>query len=140
MMKRERVIHQVLDILGGTPVFAGTHVPVQMLIDYLKEGDSLDDFLEGFPNVSREQAQAFLEIAFQSAIAEKRDAFGAEKESMLEELPPYDWGEEGIPEGKPIEYDPDFGFIVVEEDSCQTFSFPKRKGNSIVFLLIKLFF
>ncbi|MBM3236547.1 DUF433 domain-containing protein [Candidatus Poribacteria bacterium] len=128
MMKRERVIHRVLDILGGTPVFSDTRVPVQTLIDYLKQGDSLDDFLKGFPCVSREQAQAFLEIVFQSAIAEEKDAFQAEKESMLEELPPYDWGEKGIPEGKPIEYDPDFGFTVVEEDSCQTFSFPKRKS------------
>jgi len=116
-MKREQVIHWNPDILGGTPVFAGTRVPVQILIDYLKDGDSLDDFLESFPSVSREQAQAFLEIVFQSAIAEEKDAFQAEKESMLEELPPYDWGEEGIPEGKPIEYDSDFGFIIVEEDS-----------------------
>ena len=120
MMKREGVIYRVLDILGGTPVFAGTHVPAQMLIDYLKEGNSLDDFLESFPSVSRGQAQDFLEIAFQSTIEEKdalRAKPGIEKEFILEELPPYDWGEEGIPEGKPIEYDPDFGFIVVEEDS-----------------------
>jgi len=48
---------------------------------------------------------------------EEKDVLWAEKESILEELPPYDWGEEGIPEGKPIEYDPDFGFIVVEEES-----------------------
>ena len=62
-MKREQVINRDPDILGGTPVFTGTRVPVQTLIDYLKAGDSLDDFLEGFPSVSREQAQAFLEIA-----------------------------------------------------------------------------
>ncbi len=52
-MRREQVINWDPDILGGTPIFAGTRVPVQTLIDYLKAGDSLDDFLEGFPSVSR---------------------------------------------------------------------------------------
>ena len=68
-MKREQVINRDPDILGGTPVFTGTRVPVQTLIDYLKAGDGLDDFLEGFPSVSWEQAQAFLEIALDSALA-----------------------------------------------------------------------
>ncbi|MFO1433096.1 MAG: DUF433 domain-containing protein [Candidatus Competibacteraceae bacterium] len=76
-MKREHVINQDPDILGGTPVFTGTRVPIQTLIDYLKAGDSLDDFLEGFPSVSREQAQAFLEIAMDSALAEEQDARAA---------------------------------------------------------------
>ena len=116
-MKQKKVIHWEPDILGVAPVFADAGVPVKILIDYLKKGDSLDDFLEDFPSVSNEQAQAFLEIAFQSAIVEEKDVLQAEKESILEELPPYNWGEEGIPEGKPIEYDPDFGFIVVEEES-----------------------
>ena len=49
--------------MGGTPVFAGTRVPVQTLLDYLEAGDSIDDFLEGFPTVSREQVIAFLEEA-----------------------------------------------------------------------------
>jgi uncharacterized protein (DUF433 family) len=49
------------DILGGTPVFAGTRVPIQTLIDYLEAGDSIDEFLRGFPTVSREQVIAFLE-------------------------------------------------------------------------------
>ena len=51
------------DILGGTPVFAGTRVPVQTLIDYLEGGESIDAFLEGFPTVKREQVIAFLEEA-----------------------------------------------------------------------------
>jgi uncharacterized protein (DUF433 family) len=51
------------DILGGTPVFAGTRVPIQTLIDYLEGGDSIDEFLEGFPTVSREQVIRFLEEA-----------------------------------------------------------------------------
>lgn len=49
--------------MGGTPVFARTRVPVQTLLDYLKAGESIDDFLEGFPTVSREQVIAFLEEA-----------------------------------------------------------------------------
>ena len=76
-MKREQVINRDPDILGGTPVFTGTRVPVQTLIDYLKAGDGLDDFLDGFPSVSREQAQAFLEIALDSALAEEHDARAA---------------------------------------------------------------
>jgi uncharacterized protein (DUF433 family) len=51
------------DRLGSTPVFAGTRVPVQTLIDYLEGGDSLDDFLDDFPSVSREHAIAVLELA-----------------------------------------------------------------------------
>ncbi len=51
------------DIMSGTPVFAGTRVPVQSLIDCLEAGDSIDDFLEGFPTVSRERVVAFLEEA-----------------------------------------------------------------------------
>ena len=55
------VISSSLDVMGGTPVFAGTRVPVQTLIDYLEGGESIDDFLEGFPTVTREQVIAFLE-------------------------------------------------------------------------------
>ena len=51
------------DILGGTPVFSGTRVPVQTLIEYLEGGQSIDEFLEGFPTVSREQVIVFLEEA-----------------------------------------------------------------------------
>jgi len=49
------------DVMGGTPVFAGTRVPVENLLDYIEGGESIDDFLEGFPSVSREQVIAFLE-------------------------------------------------------------------------------
>ena len=55
------IITSAPDVMGGTPVFAGTRVPVQTLIDYLKSGESIEDFLEGFPTVSREQVIAFLE-------------------------------------------------------------------------------
>ena len=47
--------------MGGTPVFAGTRVPVQTLLDYLEGGETIDDFLEGFPTVRHEQVIAFLE-------------------------------------------------------------------------------
>jgi uncharacterized protein (DUF433 family) len=57
------VIHSDPDILGGTPVFGGTRVPVQTLLDYLESGESLDVFLDHFPTVSREKAVAALEVA-----------------------------------------------------------------------------
>lgn len=57
------------DILGGTPVFAGTRVPVQTLLDYLEGGESIDEFLEGFPTVKREQVIAFLEEAKSRMVA-----------------------------------------------------------------------
>lgn len=63
MAKQKRVIHSDPDILGGTPVFVGTRVPLQNLIDYLEAGDSLDDFLKSFPTVQRKQAVAALELA-----------------------------------------------------------------------------
>ena len=55
------IIHSHSDIMGGTPVFVGTRVPLQNLIDYLEGGESLDDFLEAFPTVKREQAIAVIE-------------------------------------------------------------------------------
>jgi uncharacterized protein (DUF433 family) len=61
MTPTSRVLHCDPDILGGTPVFVGTRVPVQTLLDYLEAGDSLDDFLDHFPSVSREQAVAALQ-------------------------------------------------------------------------------
>ncbi len=57
------VVHSDPEILGGTPVFIGTRVPVKSLYDYLEAGDSLDEFLDSFPSVSREQAVAALELA-----------------------------------------------------------------------------
>ena len=57
------------DRLGGTPVFAGTRVPVQSLIEYLEAGDTLDVFLEEFPSVTREHAVAVLEIAKRALVA-----------------------------------------------------------------------
>ena len=57
------VIVKDLDILGGTPVFRGTRVPIQTLFDYLEGGETLEEFLKGFPTVSRDAAVAALEEA-----------------------------------------------------------------------------
>ena len=62
-MAKPKVIHSDPEILDGIPVFVGTRVPVQNLIDCLEAGDSLDEFLDSFPTVTREQAVAALEIA-----------------------------------------------------------------------------
>ena len=59
-MEEERLIVRDEEILGGIPVFAGTRVPVQTLMDYLEKGHPLDDFLDDFPTVQREQAQEVL--------------------------------------------------------------------------------
>jgi uncharacterized protein (DUF433 family) len=56
------------DRMRGLPCFAGTRVPVQMLLDHLKHGDTIDDFLEGAPSVSREQAELFLELASEQLV------------------------------------------------------------------------
>ena len=62
------VIHSDAEILGGTPVFVGTRVPVQTLVDYLEGGYSIDEFLDNFPSVRREQVHAFLEQATQALL------------------------------------------------------------------------
>jgi uncharacterized protein (DUF433 family) len=57
----EPVVSRDPEIMSGTPVFHGTRVPVQHLLDYIEAGDSIDDFLDGFPTVRREQVIAYLE-------------------------------------------------------------------------------
>lgn len=66
------VLHSDPEILGGTPVFVGTRVPVKNLIDYLEAGDRLDDFLQDFPAVTREQAIAALEIVRNALVSGAR--------------------------------------------------------------------
>ncbi|MGC2324306.1 MAG: DUF433 domain-containing protein, partial [Terriglobales bacterium] len=61
-MTKKPIVHSDPDVLGGTPVFVGTRVPVKTLYDYLEGGDSLDEFLNDFPSVAREQAVAALEL------------------------------------------------------------------------------
>jgi uncharacterized protein (DUF433 family) len=71
-MRNEGVVSSSREVMGGTPVFAGTRVPVETLIDYLEGGESIDDFLEGFPSVTREQVVAFLEETKARVLAEVR--------------------------------------------------------------------
>jgi uncharacterized protein (DUF433 family) len=66
------IVHSDPDILGGTPVFVGTRVPVKDLFDSLKAGDSLETFVANFPTVSREQAQAALEFAREALLTHAR--------------------------------------------------------------------
>ena len=63
MLKNSSIVSTSIDVMGGTPVFTGTRVPLQTLLDYLKAGESIDDFLDGFPTVSRAQVIALLEEA-----------------------------------------------------------------------------
>lgn len=69
----EPIVTSSPDILGGTPVFAGTRVPVHTLIEYLSAGDSIDEFLDGFPTVTREQVLGFLAQAEDLVSAETRE-------------------------------------------------------------------
>ena len=67
-----RVVHSDPEILGGVPVFVGTRVPVASLFDWLEDGESLNEWLDNFPGVRREQAVAVLEEAKASALAGAR--------------------------------------------------------------------
>jgi uncharacterized protein (DUF433 family) len=73
-MAEPALINRSEDILGGTPVFAGTRVPVQTLFDYLEEGDSLDEFLDDFPAVSREHAIKVLEKMKETFLAQEYES------------------------------------------------------------------
>jgi uncharacterized protein (DUF433 family) len=68
-MTLKEIVHSDPDILGGTPIFVGTRVPVRTLLDYLEGGDPLEEFLDNYPTVSREQAVAFIEEAGRAALA-----------------------------------------------------------------------
>jgi uncharacterized protein (DUF433 family) len=68
-MDTNLIVHSDPNILGGTPVFVGSRVPVQALLDYLEGGDTIEEFLDDYPTVSREQAVAFLEEAGRALLA-----------------------------------------------------------------------
>jgi uncharacterized protein (DUF433 family) len=68
-MDPKQIVHSDPEILGGTPVFVGTRVPVQALLDFLEGGDTIEEFLDNYPGVSREQAVAFLEEASRALVA-----------------------------------------------------------------------
>jgi uncharacterized protein (DUF433 family) len=72
MVKAANVIHSDPEILGGTPVFVGTRVPVEALFDYLEGGETLDEFLRQFPSVDRDQAIAALDQARESILLRAR--------------------------------------------------------------------
>jgi uncharacterized protein (DUF433 family) len=69
-MERSQIVHSNPEILGGTPVFVGTRVPVQTLLTYLEKGETLEEFLDNFPTVSRAQAVGFLEEAGRALLAQ----------------------------------------------------------------------
>ena len=68
------IVHSDPEILGGTPVFTGTRVPVRSLVDYLEAGDTLEEFLRQFPSVKRDQAIAALEVARDTVLDRARPA------------------------------------------------------------------
>lgn len=74
MINQNLVVHRDPEILGGTPVFVGTRVPVKILFDYLEAGDSLEVFLDEFPSVTRTQAVAALELAREALAADAHPA------------------------------------------------------------------
>jgi uncharacterized protein (DUF433 family) len=76
-MKREHIVSRDPEVVSGALVFAGTRVPVEILIDYLKAGDSLDRFLEGFPTVTRTQAEAFLDSTLEAMKVERDETHPA---------------------------------------------------------------
>lgn len=67
---KSSVVSSSPNVMGGTPVFSGTRVPIENLLDYLEGGESINDFLEGFPSVSREQVITFLEETKARVLAE----------------------------------------------------------------------
>ena len=73
-MSEDVLIQRSVEILGGTPVFAGTRVPLQTLIAYIEEGDTLDEFLDDFPAVSRDHAIKVLEKMKESLLAQEYES------------------------------------------------------------------
>jgi uncharacterized protein (DUF433 family) len=74
MPTNQTVVHSDPEILGGTPVFIGTRVPVQTLFEYLEGGETLDEFLRQFPSVSRLHAVAALDLAKETLLSRARSA------------------------------------------------------------------
>lgn len=73
-MNEAPLISRSENILGGTPVFAGTRVPVKTLLDYLEEGETLDEFLDDFPTVSKEQAVRILEKMRENLLSQEYES------------------------------------------------------------------
>ncbi len=73
-MEEGRIVSRDPEVMSGELVFAGTRVEVKTLVDYLRAGHTLDEFLEGFPSVSREQAEGYLQMTLESARQRPRAA------------------------------------------------------------------
>jgi uncharacterized protein (DUF433 family) len=73
-MTDQSVICRSPDVLGGTPVFAGTRVPIRTLIDYLENGDRLEDFLREYPSVTKDQAIQVMELASEAILTQGDEA------------------------------------------------------------------
>ena len=73
-MEEGRIVSRDPEVMGGELVFAGTRVEVRTLVDYLRVGHTLDDFLQGFPSVSREQAEGYLDMTLEAARKHPRAA------------------------------------------------------------------
>ncbi len=71
-MKEEEIVSRNPNVMSGEAVFAGTRVEIKTFVDHLKAGHSLDDFLDGFPSVSREQAAGYLEMTLDTILGEPR--------------------------------------------------------------------
>ena len=84
-MKRDQILSRNPDVMNGALVFAGTHVPVEILVQHLAAGDSLNKFLDDFPSVSREQAVTYLEMTLHKAEAAYA-AMAADEEREAEAL------------------------------------------------------
>jgi uncharacterized protein (DUF433 family) len=69
-MDRTNIVHSDPEIMGGEPVFVGTRVPVKTLLVYLESGEALEEFLDDFPTVTKDQAIAFLEEAGRALLAQ----------------------------------------------------------------------
>lgn len=71
LMDPKQIVHSDPEIVSGTPVFVGTRVPAQALLDYLIGGETIDEFLDDFPSVSREQTIGFLKEAGRAVLARR---------------------------------------------------------------------
>ncbi len=78
-MEEGKIVSRDPEVMGGELVFAGTRVEVRTLVDYPRAGHTLDDFLEGFPSVSREQAEGYLDTTLEAARQEAPCAAGASR-------------------------------------------------------------
>ena len=84
---KQSIVSRSPDVMGGAVVFHGTRVPVQTLLDYLEAGESIDDFLEGFPSVTREHVIAFLEEAKDRVIEAAREDFARAASMAMQASP-----------------------------------------------------